>query len=45
VQALARRGTRVLTAPDWRKASIWLLDPPDGEGRVATATAEPPPDV
>ena len=43
VQALARRGTEVLTPPDWRKASIWVLDVPDADGVVATAAAEPPP--
>jgi 8-oxo-dGTP diphosphatase len=43
--ALARRGTELRTPPDWRKASIWLLDAPDAEGHVGTAAAEPPPDV
>lgn len=43
LEALVRRGTEVLTPPDWRKGSIWVLDPPDADGRVATARAEPPP--
>ena len=43
LEALVRRGTDILTEPDWRKASIWILDPPDADGRVATARAEPPP--
>lgn len=43
LDALVRRGTSVLTPPDWRKAAIWVLDPPDPDGHVATATAEPPP--
>ncbi len=25
IQALARRGMEVVTSPDWRKASIWVL--------------------
>ena len=43
IQALARRGTKLLTPPDWRKATIWVLDTPDVDGTVATATVEPPP--
>lgn len=43
LQALVRRGTEVLTPPDWRKASVWILDAPDSTGHVATATCEPPP--
>jgi len=43
VQALVRRGTVLRTPPDWRKASVWVLDAPDADGAVATAAAEPPP--
>jgi 8-oxo-dGTP diphosphatase len=43
LDALVRRGTKVLTPPDWRKAALWLLDAPDADGHVATAAAEPPP--
>ena len=43
IEGLVRRGTRVLTEPDWRKGAVWILDPPDGDGAVATARAEPPP--
>jgi 8-oxo-dGTP diphosphatase len=43
LDALVRRGTRLVTAPDWRKASLWVLATPDADGRVATAAAEPPP--
>lgn len=43
LDALVRRGTRLLTAPEWRKASLWVLSSPDGDGHVATAAAEPPP--
>ena len=42
IKALARRGTKLLTPPDWRKATIWVLDPPDGDGTIASATVEPP---
>ena len=43
IEALARRGTKLLTPPDWRKGTIWILDPPEADGAVATATVEPPP--
>lgn len=43
LDALVRRGTKILTPPDWRKASLWVLSTPDAKGRVATASAEPPP--
>ncbi len=43
LDALARRGTKLLTRPDWRKAALWVLDAPDADGHVATAAAEPPP--
>jgi 8-oxo-dGTP diphosphatase len=43
IEALARRGTELLTPPDWRKATIWVLDTPADDGAVATATVEPPP--
>jgi 8-oxo-dGTP diphosphatase len=43
VHALVRRGTRVLSPPDWRKGAVWILDAPDHDGFVATARAEPPP--
>ena len=42
IEALARRGTKLLTPPDWRKATIWVLDPPDVDGAIASATVEPP---
>ena len=43
LDALVRRGTRLLTEPNWRKAAIWILDVPDPDGHVTTARAEPPP--
>ena len=43
LHALVRRGTRVLTPPDWRKGTVWTLDPPGVDGAVATARADPPP--
>jgi 8-oxo-dGTP diphosphatase len=45
LEALARRGTRIVTTPDWRKGTMWVLDAPDGDGSVATARVEPPPAV
>ena len=43
LDGLVRRGTHVVGAPEWRKASVWTLDPPGVDGAVATARAEPPP--
>lgn len=43
IDSLVRRGAEVLTPPDWRKASIWVLPPPDADGHVASVTVEPPP--
>lgn len=45
IEALVRRGTKLLTPPDWRKATIWILDVPTDDGSVATAIVEPPPRV
>ncbi|HEU4841651.1 MAG TPA: phosphoglycerate mutase family protein [Ilumatobacteraceae bacterium] len=44
LDALVRRGAHVTTAPDWRKAAVWVLAAPDADGHVASAAAEPPPD-
>jgi hypothetical protein len=43
LDGLVRRGTHLVGAPEWRKGSVWTLDPPDPEGAVATARAIPPP--
>ena len=43
LDALVRRGTELLTRPDWRKAALWILSTPDADGHVATAAVEPPP--
>ena len=43
LDGLVRRGTHVVGTPEWRKASVWTLDPPGVDGAVATARAEPPP--
>jgi 8-oxo-dGTP diphosphatase len=40
INALARRGTKLTTPPEWRKGSLWILDE-----ELTEATAEPPPDV
>lgn len=43
IQALERRGTEIRTEPDWRKASVWVLER-DPEGMITHATVWPPPD-
>jgi 8-oxo-dGTP diphosphatase len=43
VHALVRRGTKVLTTPDWRKGAMWVLDAPGADRSIATARVEPPP--
>jgi|EndMetStandDraft_8_1072994.scaffolds.fasta_scaffold203855_2 8-oxo-dGTP diphosphatase len=43
LDGLVRRGTHLVGAPEWRKGSVWTLDPPDTRGAVATARADPPP--
>jgi 8-oxo-dGTP diphosphatase len=43
LDGLVRRGTHVVGAPDWRKGTVWTLDPPGADGAVATARADPPP--
>jgi 8-oxo-dGTP diphosphatase len=42
IEALVRRGCRVIDEPDWRKASVWLLRRND-DGSFSEATAWPPP--
>jgi len=42
IQALQRRGCEIVTAPHWKKASVWVLDR-DGSGQFVTASAWPPP--
>ena len=44
IEALARRGTEVTTARDWRKATLWVLEGTDDDDRSFTSAAvEPPP--
>lgn len=43
IEALERRSCRIVGAPDWRKASVWVLERVDGD--IRTATAWPPPQV
>jgi 8-oxo-dGTP diphosphatase len=49
ISALQRRGMRLETDPDWRKATLWVLDghgpSADGEPAFASARVEPPPPV
>jgi phosphohistidine phosphatase SixA len=42
IGALQRRGCRILTEPDWRKASIWVLT--RTADAITEAIAWPPPD-
>jgi broad specificity phosphatase PhoE len=44
VEALLRRGATLLTEPDWRKCSTWVLER-DTSGDVTTVSAIPPPDA
>jgi 8-oxo-dGTP diphosphatase len=44
IAALERRGCEFTSPPDWRKASVWLLDR-NSAGEIVTAEAWPPPDV
>lgn len=41
--ALERRGTSIVTEPDWRKGSVWVLER-SGE-RIETASVWPPPNL
>jgi 8-oxo-dGTP diphosphatase len=48
ISALVRRGMELTTEPDWRKATIWVLDgpderSPDDEPIFTTAAVEHPP--
>ncbi len=42
--ALQRRGCEFTSAPEWRKASVWVLRR-DPDGSVTSAKAWPPPDA
>ncbi len=42
IGALQRRGTDIVGEPDWRKASVWVLDRA-ADGTIVTATVWPPP--
>ena len=42
IAGLQRRGLHVRSEPDWRKASVWVLER-DAEGVYAEATVWPPP--
>jgi phosphohistidine phosphatase SixA len=43
IGALERRGCEFLSAPQWRKGSVWVLER-DARGEFVTAEAWPPPD-
>jgi phosphohistidine phosphatase SixA len=42
MSALERRGVAIRTAPEWRKASTWVLER-EPDGRISAAAAWPPP--
>ena len=44
IDALLRRGCELTSPPDWRKASVWVLER-NASGEIVTAEAWPPPDV
>jgi broad specificity phosphatase PhoE len=44
IAALERRGCEFTSPPDWRKASVWVLDR-DASGEIISASAWPPPDI
>ena len=44
IAALQRRGCEIITPPDWRKASVWVLER-DADGDIVTAEVWPPPEV
>jgi 8-oxo-dGTP diphosphatase len=44
IAALERRGCKFTSPPDWRKATVWVLER-DADGAVTTAEAWPPPDI
>ncbi len=44
IAALERRGCELTSPPDWRKATVWVLDR-DADGEILTASVWPPPGV
>lgn len=44
IGALERRGCEFLSTPDWRKASVWVLER-DANGEIIRADCWPPPDI
>jgi hypothetical protein len=44
IAALERRGCAFTSPPDWRKATVWVLER-GPEGEITTAAAWPPPDI
>jgi len=44
IDALVRRGLEVNSAPDWRKASVWVIRR-KSSGRFTRATVWPPPNL
>jgi 8-oxo-dGTP diphosphatase len=44
MRALERRGMKLTTPSDWRKAAVWVLKR-DKRGHIVTATVWPPPSI
>lgn len=44
IAALERRGCEFTSPPDWRKASVWVLER-DAKGEIFRAESWPPPDI
>ena len=44
IAALQRRGCKIMSPPDWRKGSVWVLDR-NADGEITAANAWPPPDI
>jgi 8-oxo-dGTP diphosphatase len=44
IAALERRGCEITSEPEWRKASVWVLER-DADGEIVRAEAWPPPNI
>jgi 8-oxo-dGTP diphosphatase len=44
IAALERRGCEFTSEPEWRKASVWVLER-DADSEIVSASAWPPPEV
>jgi 8-oxo-dGTP diphosphatase len=44
IAALERRGCEFTSPPDWRKASVWVLER-NADGECVSAESWPPPEI